>query len=70
MKVKNKNLPDFLLPLTDKAIEVLSNQKQFQKCQKSYQNNFNDIILWKSFSRKALLHFKYGCKCRNFCACY
>ena len=29
MKVKNKNLPDFLLPLTDKAIEVLLNQKQF-----------------------------------------
>ncbi|MDY3204225.1 MAG: integrase arm-type DNA-binding domain-containing protein [Arcobacter sp.] len=27
MKVKNKNLPDFSLPLTDKALEILLNQK-------------------------------------------
>lgn len=29
MKVKNKNLPDFFLPLTDNVIEILLNQKQF-----------------------------------------
>lgn len=29
MKIKNKNLDDFTLPLTNEAIEILQNQKQF-----------------------------------------
>lgn len=59
MKVKNKNLPDFKVPLSDEALNILKNQYQSTSHQEYVFLSVNNKVLNSNTTNVALQRMRY-----------
>jgi integrase len=59
MKVKNKNLPDFKVPLSDEVVNILKNQYQYTSHQEYVFLSVNNKVLNSNTTNVALQRMRY-----------
>ena len=59
MKVKNKNLPDFKVPLSDEVVNILKNQYQYTSHQEYIFLSVNNKVLNSNTPNVALQRMGY-----------
>ena len=59
MKVKNKNLPDFKVPLSDEVVNILKNQYQYTSHQEYVFLSVNNKVLNSNTTNVAFQRMRY-----------